>query len=271
MSLSDADFAVIQELMRTRTGQTLEPHRRTMCVLKLGQLAQANNIGSISELVRRLGSDALLQRQAVESILNGETSFFRDPHAFRTLATAAIPALLEARPGITSLKIWCAACSSGQEPYSVAMQLADLPLVQRLGVDILATDYSLASLERAKAGRYSQLEVNRGLPTKMLARYFTQSAREWTVKPELRACVRFEHVDLAFGELPSGTWDLILLRNVLIYFALETKQRILKRILPKLAPGGFILFGGSETALGINDELVPASFGHGFFQQRDRR
>lgn len=271
MSLSDAEFAVIQELMHNRTGQSLEPHRRTLCVLKLNQLAQAKSIGSISELVRRLSSDALLQREAVESILNGETSFFRDPRTFRTLETVAIPALLDARPGTASLNVWCAACSSGQEPYSVAMQLTELPLVRHLSLDILATDFSLTALEKAKAGRYSQLEVNRGLPAKLLARYFKQTAREWTVSAELRARVRFERADLTTGELPSGPWDLILLRNVLIYFPVETKRRILQRVIPRLAPQGFILFGGSETALGINDELMPASFGHGFFQKRAPR
>ncbi len=271
MSLSDAEFAVIQELMRSRTGQSLEPHRRTMCVLKLSQLAQAQSVGSISEIVHRLDRDPTLQRQAVESILNGETSFFRDRRAFRVLETDAIPAILKATPGATSFRIWCAACSSGQEPYSVAMQLSDLPLLQRRSIEILATDFSLSALEKAKAGTYSQLEVNRGLPAKMLARHFEQSARNWTVSPALRSRVRFDRVDLTIGELPSGTWDLIFIRNVLIYFPVETKQRILKRVVSRLAPHGLILFGGSETALGINDELMPASFGHGYFQKREAK
>ena len=271
MSLSDPEFAIIQELMRRRSGQMLEPHRRTLCLLKLSQLAQANNIGSVSDLVRRLDGAESLQRQVVESILNGETSFFRDPHTFRSLETDAIPAILEARPHATSLRIWCAACSGGQEPYSVAMLCGELPLVQQLNVDILATDFSLASLEKAKAGQYSQLEINRGLPTKMLARHFERSGRDWTVRTALRSRVRFDRADLTTGELPLGTWDLILLRNVLIYFPVETKQRVLKRVVSKLARHGLILFGGSETPLGISDELIPASFGHGFFQKRDNR
>ena len=217
--LSDSEFAKVQELLRRCSGQTLDPHRRSLCLLKLNQLAQFNSIGSVSELVRRLDGDEQLRRQAVESLLNGETSFFRDPHAFRVLETDAIPALLESSPGATSLKIWCAACSLGQEPYSVAMLLSELPLAQRLNVEILATDYSAASLEKAKAGKYSQLEVNRGLPAKMMVRHFERSEREWSVRPALRARVRFDRVDLTTGELPAGTWDLILLRNVLIYFS----------------------------------------------------
>ncbi len=269
MTISDAEFAIVQGLVQRQSGQVLEPHRRTLCVLKLAQLADSKGMANVSELVRRLHGDQSLQRQTVEFILNGETSFFRDPAAFRILETDAIPAILEAKPGPTSLRIWSAACSLGQEPYSVAMQLSEMPLVERLSVDILATDFSQSSLERAAAGRYSQLEVNRGLPTKMLTRHFQRTAREWTVSQALRDRVRFQCVDLTTGELPFGAWDLILLRNVLIYFPLEAKQQILARIVSKLAPQGLILFGGSETPLGINDELMPASFGHGYFRRRD--
>lgn len=266
--LSDAEFAIVQELMAERSGQNLEPHRRSLCLLRLKQLAESMKIGSASELVQRLGGDESLRRQTVDSLLNGETSFFRDPHAFQALETNAIPELMEADSGNATLRIWCAACSSGQEPYSVAMLLSDSPIVRLGSAEILATDYSTAALERARAGRYSQLEVNRGLPAKLLVRHFERAGREWTVRPALRTRVRFDRVDLTAGELPMGAWDLILLRNVLIYFPVETKQRILKRVVSKLAPHGLILFGGSETALGISDELVPAGFGHGFFRKQ---
>jgi chemotaxis protein methyltransferase CheR len=267
-TLSDSEFAVVQELMRRHSGQLLEPHRRRLCVLKLQQLAQAVDLGSTSELVCRLQSDADLQSQVVESLLNGETSFFRDPKAFGALQHHAIPALLAANPGTTSLKIWCAGCGSGQEPYSVAMLLSDMPAVQRLNVQILATDYSVRSLDKARAGRYSQLEVNRGLPSTMLIRHFEQAVREWTVRPALRARVHFDRIDVSSDELPVGTWDLILLRNVLIYFSLEQKQQILQRVVTRLAPHGLIMMGGSESTIGINDELIPAGFGHGFFRKR---
>lgn len=267
-ALTDAEFAIIQDLMRRHSGQLLEPHRRSLCHLKLQQLAQAMSLGSASELVHRLPGDADLQRQAVESLLNGETSFFRDPKAFRVLETEAIPAILEAKPHATSLRVWSAACGSGQEPYSVAMLLSEMPTVQRLNVEILATDYSVRSLDRARAGTYSQLEVNRGLPARMLARHFERVVRDWHVKPTLRALVHFDRIDVSSDELPRGTWDLILLRNVLIYFSPEQKGRILRRVAASLAPHGLILLGGSETALGINDDLIPADFGHGFFRKR---
>lgn len=267
-ALSDTEFAIVQELMRRHSGQLLEPHRRSLSLLKLQQLAQSQNLSGTSELLRRLESDAHLRRLTVESLLNGETSFFRDPKAFRALQTDAIPALLQANPRATSLKIWSAACGTGQEPYSVAMLVADMPAVQGLNVEILATDYSTKSLDRARAGRYSQHEVNRGLPAALLVRHFERTAREWQVRPALRARVRFQRVDVSSDELPWGTWDLILLRNVLIYFSVEDKRRILHRVVTRLAPHGVIMLGGSETALGINDELTPARFGNGFFQKR---
>lgn len=271
MSLSDTEFAVVQQLVRSQSGQVLEPHRRTLCVLKLDQLAQAEGLAGASEVVGRLHSDVSLRRHAVEVLLNGETSFFRDPATFRVLQSEAIPALLEATSGARPLRIWSAACSLGQEPYSVAMLLREMPIIDPLRVEILATDFSEAALDRAAAGKYSQLEVNRGLPTTMLTRHFERSGRQWIVNGALREQVRFQRVDLTSGELPFGAWDLILLRNVLIYFPLETKQLILTRVVAKLSERGLILFGGSETPLGINDKLVPASFGHGFFRRRDSK
>lgn len=265
--LSDGEFATVQELMRSHSGQSLEPYRRSLCLLRLKRLVAEMNIANASELVRRLDGDESLRRRAVDSLLNGETSFFRDPLAFQALAAGAI-AELTASAGAGNIRIWCAACSSGQEAYSVAMLLSESPVAAHRDAEILGTDFSSTSLDKARSGTYTQLEVNRGLPAKLLVRHFERAGREWTVRPELRARVRFERVDLMSGELPLGAWDLILIRNVLIYFSLESKQRILERVVSKLAANGLVLLGGSETALGISDELVPAGIGHGFFRKR---
>lgn len=271
MTLSDTDFATVRQLLLRESGQVLEPYRREMCALKLAQLSRAKGIDTVADLVRKLRSDDALLRAAVEVLLNGETSFFRDPAAFRTLEREALPALMKGQENATSLRIWCAACSTGQEPYSVRMLLDQSPLAQELNVELLATDYSSPSIEKAKTGTYSQHDVNRGLPARTLAKYFKHTGRQWTVEPGLRERVRFERLNLVSGQLPSGYWDLILLRNVLIYFPLETKKLILDRVLDRLAPAGLLMLGGSETTMGINEKLAPAGFGGGFFQRAAER
>ena len=265
--MTDAEFAAVQELMLNLTGQALEPHRRQMCELKLEQLARSKKMASVSELLSCLRGDASLRNEIVESLLNGETSFFRDAPAFRTLETDAFPTLARTRTDGSPLRVWSCASSTGQEAYSVAMLFNDSSIAASRSLELVATDYSVSALEKARAAEYTQMEVNRGLPAKLLTRHFERRVRSWVARPELRRSVVFERLDLTIGELPSGLWDLILLRNVLIYFPMETKRRVLERVFSKLAPGGVIMLGGSETAFGITDELVPASFGSGFFQK----
>jgi chemotaxis protein methyltransferase CheR len=204
-----------------------------------------------------------LRGQVIEAMTTNETSFFRDVHPFQALSDTVLPELMRARATERSLNIWCAAASSGQEPYSIAMLLDDA-LVGRPGwrVRLLATDISQQMLDRTREGIYSQLEMNRGLPAQRLVKHFTRVGTHWQISENLRRMVecRLLNLDAAWPMMPQ--MDLIFLRNVLIYFDIPTKQRILARVKKVLRPDGYLFLGGAETTLNLDAGFERVQIGN---------
>ncbi|TQK69576.1 protein-glutamate O-methyltransferase CheR [Nocardioides sp. SLBN-35] len=249
-------FASVSALVRRETSMVYDEGKEYLVEARLNPLAAARGLG-LEEYVARLAFDADERRKVVDALTINETSWFRDHTPYQAFTDAMLPALLEGRQVTRRLRIWSAACSSGQEAYSIAM-LLDQHLPAGWSYEIVATDISTAMLERVRAGRYSQVEVNRGLPATSLVRYFTRVGREWEIADRLRERVTVKHLNLAAPYLGLGSFDVIWLRNVLIYFDASTKQDILRRMLPMLAEDGYLLLGSSETTLDMPADLAAA-------------
>jgi chemotaxis protein methyltransferase CheR len=258
MSLAAPDFDYLCQVVRSDSAIVLEPGKEYLFESRLQPLLRREGVANLGELVRklRLGSREL-RAEVVDAMTTNETSFFRDGHPWQTLGDAIVPQLLAARPG-QQLTIWCAACSSGQEPYSLAMVLRDrFPDACAAGrIRIVATDLSPSMLERCRLAAYSQLEVGRGVPMPMLAKWFVRKGINWVLHDDIRSMVELRTLNLAdfvtWNSLPPQ-FDLALIRNVLIYFDPATKSRILTETHRRLRPSGALLLGSSETTLGLVD------------------
>ena len=261
MSLTTADFDYVRTFVRERSAIVLEPGKEYLVESRLKPLARTLGVDTINELIAQLRKGSVdLQTAVVEAMTTNETSWFRDHHPFEVLRNAVIPYLIDRRSGTRTLRIWSAACSTGQEPYSLAMMLREsFPKLASWQVQIVATDLSTEVLDKAREGKYAQLEANRGLPAPMLVRWFDRDGMGWRVKPEIRAAVEFKELNLVRRWPSMQPWDLVLLRNVLIYFDPATKTDILGRVHSLLAPDGFLLLGAAETTLNTHGgfERVP--------------
>lgn len=264
MSLAPDTFAWVADVVRRRSAIQLEAGKEYLVESRLLPLARAAGLPDVDAFVRSVrGAPPLTQpaavEQVVEALTTNETSWFRDAQPFQALANHVVPELLEARGpfGAGPLRIWSAACSSGQEPYSIAMALADL--VPPTSLRIVATDLSQQMVDRARGGRYSQLEVNRGLPAPMLVKHFQRVGADWEVAAPLRQAITFAKHNLLEAPPLGGPFDIVFLRNVLIYFDLATKRDVLRRVQQVVRPGGYLLLGAAETTIGIDDgwERVP--------------
>lgn len=256
MTTAPESFALVSALVRRETAMVYDPGKEYLVEARLLPLAHALGC-TVDEYARRITTDPVERRKALDALTINETSWFRDHSPYQAFTDTMLPALLEARSGSQRLRIWSAACSSGQEAYSVAM-LLDQHLPGGWSAEIVATDVSTSMLERVLAGRYSQVEMNRGLPATQLVRYFTKVGNEWQVAEHLRAMVTVRHLNLAGPFVGLGVFDVVLLRNVLIYFDQETRHDILRRMLPMVAPEGYLLLGSSETTLDLPADLAAA-------------
>jgi chemotaxis protein methyltransferase CheR len=251
-------FAEISGLVRARAGIVLTADKAYLLETRLAPLLPRYGMTTLGELGRRLRErpNHALERAVVESLTTHETSFFRDQKPFDHLATL-LPKLAGLRPPGQKLRIWSAACSSGQEPYSIAMVVAEALAGRNRGVEILASDISAEVLARAKEGVFSQFEVQRGLPIRSLVKHFKQEEARWRISAELRGMVRFEERNL-LGDLSAvGRFDTIFCRNVLIYFDTATKTRVLDGMAKQLQGDGVLYLGGAETVLGLTERLKP--------------
>jgi chemotaxis protein methyltransferase CheR len=264
MAITSADFTYIADLVRRGSAIVLEPGKEYLVESRLLPLAREAGTDTIAGLVQQLRRepDDGLRDQVVEAMTTNETSFFRDVHPFTALADTVLPEVVETRRAHRRIDVWCAAASSGQEPYSVAMLLDEL-----LGAEsgwklrVLASDLSQRMLDRTGLGVYSQLEVNRGLPVQRLLRHFERQGHQWRAKENLRSMIRTQALNLD-GPWPTmPSMDVVLLRNVLIYFDVPTKKRVLAKVRQVLRPDGYLFLGGAETTLGLDDSYERVQVG----------
>jgi len=258
MALSTPEFDYIRKLVLDQSAIVLEEDKGYLVESRLSPLARREGLTSLSVLVEKLRREPFnpLHRSAVEAMTTNETSFFRDFHPFEALRKSVLPELISKRDQSRELNIWCAACSAGQEPYTVAMVLREyFPGLANWNVRILATDLSLAVLARAREGRYSQLEVNRGLPAAFLVKYFQKQGCEWQLRDDIRGMVDFQVLNLATAWPPLPSMDLVMMRNVLIYFGIDTKKEIMGRVRRILRSDGYFFLGAAETTFNLDDSF----------------
>jgi chemotaxis protein methyltransferase CheR len=259
-TLPDGDLRFLRDLVYRSTGVVIDESKGYLVVTRLNGLLQDEGFGSVDELVGSLrrSPTGRLRERFIESMVTTETSFFRDPRTFEVLADEVLPDLISRRHGQRSLNIWSAACAAGQEVFSLAIMLREqVKLPPEWTVSLAASDFSARMVERARSGLYTHFEVNRGLPTPYLIRHFDEAGLKYRVKEPLRSSIQFFRLNLteAWPEVPKQ--DLILLRNVLIYFDLETRRRILGKIRRLLRPDGYLLLGSAETTVGIDPGFEP--------------
>ena len=262
------DFNLLSKLIKDRSGLALTKDKAYLLESRLLPVARKWNLKSLDELVMRLRtrSEAGLVRDVVEAMTTNESFFFRDIKPFDQFKQVVLPFLLQARGTTRNIKVWSAACSSGQEPYTLSMMLKEER--QKLigwNVDILATDLSTEILAKAQAGLYSQFEVQRGLPIQLLVKYFKQAGDRWQIDSAIREMVRYRPFNLLDDLSGLGQFDVIFCRNVLIYFDQPTKQMVLERMARQLAPDGFLYLGGAETVVGITDKFQPMANHRGIY------
>jgi chemotaxis protein methyltransferase CheR len=253
MPISDSSSRILAGLLEARTGQQLTMSRRWRLETALSQLLRERGIASIDELITILvmGREPSLSTRVVEALLNNETYFFRDRAPFDLLKAAALPELAQRRAAKKTLRIWSAGCSAGQEVYSLAMLFAEDPL-RWAGwtIDILGTDVSEAMVERARAGIYTQFEVQRGLGIQQMIRWFEESAAGWRAAEAIRKPIRFQVHNILEAAPHPGKFDLILCRNVLLYLQENTRRKAFDRLSSALSPDGWLMLGAGETVIG---------------------
>jgi chemotaxis protein methyltransferase CheR len=254
--MKPADFDFIRHFVRDEAAIVLEPGKEYLVESRMHELARQEKFASIEELVHRLR-----HRKVVDAMTTNETSFFRDLHPFETMRRHLFPDLLARRRHERRLTFWCGASSTGQEPYSVLMLIAEhFPELFHWDFKFIATDLNAEVLARARAGRFSQIEINRGLPAPFLVKYFTRQGTEWEIREDFRSRIDFRQMNLVkdWPFLPPA--DLILMRNVLIYFDTDTKKSILNRARRLLRPDGYLLLGGAETTLNLDESYERVTF-----------
>lgn len=277
MNVADAGFAELASILRTRSGLELARAKSYLVESRLNPVARAYGFTTVNDLLQRITSTGVgeaLATDMVEAMLNNETFFFRDRLPFDLLQQSVLPRLRAARSATRRIRIWSAASSTGQEAYSLAMIFAEE--AERWNgwtIEIIGTDLSRRAIERAIAGRYSQFEVQRGLSVHRLMRHFQKAGEYWELKPEIRAMVRFQRMNLNDIWSLGGAFDVIMCRNVLMYLGSECRRDILARAYRQLAPDGRLVLGAAETVLGITDAFAPDWENRGLYAptvQRDR-
>jgi chemotaxis protein methyltransferase CheR len=265
MTVAATDFAFVSDLVRRRAAIVLEPGKEYLVEARLLPLARkvgADGVAGLVGLLQRAPESGPLHAQVVDALTTNETSWFRDRHPFDAITDHVLPEVVARSRPDRVLRVWSAASSTGQEAYSLVMAVTDrLAAHPGWRLDVLGTDLSAEVLEQAKAGVYSQLEVNRGLPAPMLVRHFERHGAAWRLKDPLRRAVTFRPMNLAVPFPVMPPMDVVLLRNVLIYFDVETKRKVLAQVRRVLAPGGYLFLGAAETTLNLDDAFTRVTLG----------
>jgi chemotaxis protein methyltransferase CheR len=260
--LSSENSYFLRQFIQRESGIVLGDDKEYLLKSRLLPILAQERFSTLNQLCDRMRdcTSEFLRRQIVEALTTHETLFFRDPAVFEALRNAIFPEIIRRKASTRTLRIWSAACSSGQEAYSIAMLLHDLGYGD-WNVEIVGTDLSSRILERAISGRFQQIEVSRGLPAKLLLKYFQKEGRDWQLIEPIRRMVKFSLFDLRQNMRMLGIFDLILCRNVLIYFDLEIRKSILAGIRGNLFPGGYMLLGSSETTYNLDDTYLRKEVG----------
>jgi chemotaxis protein methyltransferase CheR len=271
--VTPTEYEYLRKFLKDQSGLDLSADKQYLIESRLLPLARKAGLSGIGELVQRLqGSSSALTTSVVEAMTTNETFFFRDKVPFDHFRDTIMPEVIKARAGRRSVRIWCAAGSTGQEPYSLAMCLKEMgAALNGWRVEIVATDLSQEVLEKARAGIYSQFEVQRGLPIQMLVKYFKQAGETWQINPDVRAMVQHRQLNLLHDFSQLGTFDVIFCRNVLIYFDQDTKVSIFNRLARQIEPDGFLVLGAAETVVGLTDTFRPISDRRGLYRPNDPR
>lgn len=262
------DFQLLQGLLKERSGLVLTEEKQYLLESRLMPLARKRGMGGLEDLISaiRTNRQESLLRDVTEAMTTNESLFFRDAKPFEQFRNDILPMLMKVRENTRRLRIWSAACSTGQEPYSLAMTLQEeAQKLQGWRVEILATDLSDEVLEKARVGMYSQFEVQRGLPVQYLMKYFEQVDEMWQISSAIRAMVKYQPFNLLTDLSRLGAFDVIFCRNVLIYFDNETKTKVLNGMSRMMAADGVLYLGGAETVLGITDKFSPVKGQRGVY------
>jgi chemotaxis protein methyltransferase CheR len=273
--VSAASYGYLQRVLRSHTGTVLERGKEYLVEARLYAVARTEGFASVESLLEALQTEppaGALHRAVVEAMLNGETSFFRDHYPFELIRETLLPDLIRKRAPSRTLNVWSAAVASGQEAYSLAMLLREhFPETADWTVRLLATDVSESMLARARSGRYRQIEVNRGLPAPLLVKYFERSGNEWKVHDHVRRMVEFSPMNLAAPWPGLPAFDLLLLRNVLIYFSSDVRETILQNVRNGLRRDGYLIVGGGETSLVLDPTFESIRAGKTvYYRTRER-
>jgi chemotaxis protein methyltransferase CheR len=266
------EYEYLRKVLRDHSGLDLSADKQYLIESRVLPLLRKSGLANIGELVVAMkGGSAALTTQVVEAMTTNETFFFRDKVPFDNFRDSIMPEILQARAGRKSIRIWCAAGSTGQEPYSLAICLKEMSAaLTGWRVEILATDLSQEVLEKSKSGIYSQFEVQRGLPIQMLVKYFKQNGELWQINADIRAMVQHRQLNLLHDFSHLGVFDVIFCRNVLIYFDQETKTGILNRMAKLNEPDGFLVLGAAETVVGLTDAFKANPERRGLYRPSPR-
>jgi chemotaxis protein methyltransferase CheR len=263
--MTPADFDFVAQMLRRRSGLVLTPEKAYLIESRLAPIVRKHSLASFEAVVLRLrAGDERMARDVTEAMTTNESFFFRDKTPFDHFEKLMLPKLLQSRASQKRLRIWCAAASTGQEPYSLAMILKEKSIQLRdWKIEIIGTDLSNEVLDRAKAGLYSQFEVQRGLPIQMLVKYFAKEGDQYRIKDDIRSMVQYRPANLLDAYSGFGTFDVIFCRNVLIYFDEATKRGVLERMVQLLPDDGYLLLGAAESVVGVTNVLSPLEAARG--------
>jgi chemotaxis protein methyltransferase CheR len=271
MPITDENFKFIQDFARDTAAIVLEPGKEYLVETRLTPIARQTGFNTLDDFIQSLRKNpkaTLFHEQVIDAMTTNETSFYRDFHPFEALRLQILPKLIAQRAGVKRLNIWSAASSTGQEIYTISMVLREhFPELNDWQIQILGTDLSPTVIAQAKLGAFSQLEVNRGLPASMLAKYFSKVGTKWMVKDILKKNVEFRQMNLVKPWPIMPVFDIVFVRNVMIYFDVEAKRGILRRVRQCLQPQGYLFLGTAETTMNIDPEWAPVTLGRATVHQ----
>jgi chemotaxis protein methyltransferase CheR len=271
MAIDATDFKIYQDFLYKESGYAIAPEKSYLLESRLNVVVKKMELEDFKALTAKIrANDPVARHNVIEAMTINETFFFRDTHPFDRFRDVILPKLVENKPAGSTIRIWCAACSSGQEPYSLAIILKEnMAKYASYKFEIIATDLSEDILQVAKTGKYTQFEVQRGMPITLLIKYFMQEGSDWFIKDDIKSMVRFEKFNLMDSMAKYGTLDVIFCRNVLIYFDPDTKRKVLDELYKRCAKHGFLTLGGAETVVAVTDKFKPMPNERGLYLPHD--